>query len=526
MKMQLRGWRTVCLVLLSAIVGPAVVMAPVMFVAWRQVLTKQQDDVHRLAVSGLHRANDIYADAVRVLRLADDTRLELCSPAHIDVMRELTLQSLTVYIVAAIVDGIVMCNAYGMLARPFPAIQGGEVQPDGVRLLPNWPGTMPSRAPILVLRFGSHAALVDQRQFFDSVMWLRPQQLLTLRTHADTDIMSDYGLSESRPPSSDDDVIVTEASPIWIATVTAPRIGFGAFLRSAIDILLPLAVTLAILCGGALLLLLRRRLSPRAELAAALRNREFIVHYQPLIELATKRCLGAEALTRWRRPDGTFMRPDLFIPFAEDSGQIRHITDMAIEAVVRDLGDLMRSDRSLHVSINVAATDVTTGRIHQVLGKALRDANIEARQIWIELTERGFVNLESATATLSELQRRGHLIAIDDFGTGYSSLQYLERLPVDILKIDKSFIETVGGEAATSRVTGHIIAMARELNLSVIAEGVEVEAQAAFLRDLDVQYAQGWLYAPSLPPDEFVEYYRLHRREVIAHEDIGAGAAC
>lgn len=526
MKMQLHGCRTVCVVLLSAILGPAAVMAPVAFLAWRPVLARQQHDLERLAENGLHRANDIYADAVRVLRLADDTRQELCSPAHIDAMRELTLQSLTVYTVAAVVDGIVMCNAYGMLTRPFRVIQSGEAQSDGVRMVPNWPGTIPSQAPILVLRLGSHSALVDQRQFFDSSVSSRQQPLLTLRTHAGTDIIPNYQLMESRPSSSDDDVIVTEASPSWIATVTAPRIGFGAFLRSEINILLPLAVTLSILCGGASLLLSRRRLSPRAELAAAVRNREFIVHYQPLIELATRRCLGAEALTRWRRPDGTFMRPDLFIPFAEDIGLIQHITDLMIEAVVRDLGDLLRSDRSLHVSINVATTDVTTGRIHQVLEDALRDANIEARQIWIELTERGFVNVESASATLAELQRRGHLIAIDDFGTGYSSLQYLERLPVDILKIDKSFIETVGGEAATSRVTGHIIAMARALNLSVVAEGVEVEAQAAFLRALDVQYAQGWLYAPSLPPDEFVEYYSHHRRGVVAHEDVGTGAAC
>ena len=526
MKIHLHGCRTVCLVLLSTIVGPAVIMAPVMFVAWRQVITKQHDEIDRLAVSGLRRANDIYADAVRVLRLADDTRQELCSPAHIDAMRELTLQSLTVYTVAAVVDGTVMCNAYGMLARPFPAILIGEAQPDGVNLLPNWPGTMPNRAPILVVRLGSHSALVDQRQFFDSLMWSSQQQRLTLRTRAGTDIIPSYGLSEPRPPSSDDDVSVTEASPIWTVTVTAPRIGFGAFLRSEVEILLPLAVVLAILSGGVSLLLSRRRLSPRAEFAAALRNREFTVHYQPIIELATRRCLGAEALTRWRRPDGTFMRPDLFIPFAEDTGLIQHITDLAIEAVVRDLGDLLRSDRSLHISINIAAADVTTGRIHQVLEDALRDAQIEAKQIWIELTERSFVNVESACASLAELQRRGHLIAIDDFGTGYSSLQYLERLPVDVLKIDKSFIDTVGKEAATSRVTGHIIAMARELNLSIVAEGVEAEAQAAFLCDLEVQYAQGWLFARALPPDQFAEYYRLHRREVIAHEDIRAGATC
>ena len=357
-------------------------------------------------------------------------------------------------------------------------------------------------------------------------MWSSQQQRLTLRTRAGTDIIPSYGLSEPRPPSSDDDVSVTEASPIWTVTVTAPRIGFGAFLRSEVEILLPLAVVLAILSGGVSLLLSRRRLSPRAEFAAALRNREFTVHYQPIIELATRRCLGAEALTRWRRPDGTFMRPDLFIPFAEDTGLIQHITDLAIEAVVRDLGDLLRSDRSLHISINIAAADVTTGRIHQVLEDALRDAQIEAKQIWIELTERSFVNVESACASLAELQRRGHLIAIDDFGTGYSSLQYLERLPVDVLKIDKSFIDTVGKEAATSRVTGHIIAMARELNLSIVAEGVEAEAQAAFLCDLEVQYAQGWLFARALPPDQFAEYYRLHRREVIAHEDIRAGATC
>jgi sensor c-di-GMP phosphodiesterase-like protein len=165
----------------------------------------------------------------------------------------------------------------------------------------------------------------------------------------------------------------------------------------------------------------------------------------------------------------------------------------------------------MHISVNIVATDIVTGRILGALDGALVDTGIGAEQIWLELTERGLMDIESARTTLDELRRRGHRIAIDDFGTGYSGLQRLAQLPVEMLKIDKSFIETVGTGAPTSLVTGHIIAIARELDLRLVAEGVETEAQAAFLREQQVEFAQGWLFSRAVPADDFLVFLQRNR---------------
>jgi c-di-GMP phosphodiesterase len=279
------------------------------------------------------------------------------------------------------------------------------------------------------------------------------------------------------------------------------------------EILIPLSVAMAILCGAVSIWLLSRPRSPRAALAEAVHNRQFVIHYQPIIELATRRCIGAEALVRLRGADGSLIRPDLFIAYAEDTGLIGSITRLVVELVVEELGDLLRRDRAMHVAINLSGSDIVSGSILQVLDQALGNTDIAAQQVWLEATERSFINTEGARTTLAELQRRGHRTVIDDFGTGYSSLKYLKDLPIDTLKIDKAFIETVGTAAPTSNVTGHIIAMARELNLSLVAEGVETEAQSTFLIEHNVRFAQGWLFARAVPIHAFLDFYGRNRAE-------------
>jgi sensor c-di-GMP phosphodiesterase-like protein len=236
------------------------------------------------------------------------------------------------------------------------------------------------------------------------------------------------------------------------------------------------------------------------------RKREFIVHYQPIVELATGNCVGAEALVRWKRPDGSLVRPDLFIPLAEQSGLIQPITDQVIDAVARDLNELLVQYRSVHVTINVCAEDIKSGRILEAVAARIGRTGIENRQIWLEATERGLLDIEEASRTIEEARTRGHKVAIDDFGTGYSSLQYLQNLPLDTLKIDKSFINTINRQSATSSVVPHIIDMAKALNLSVVAEGVETVEQAEYLIEHGVEYGQGWHYGKPMPADIFIAY--------------------
>ncbi|WP_426227352.1 EAL domain-containing protein [Pararhizobium sp. DWP3-4] len=260
--------------------------------------------------------------------------------------------------------------------------------------------------------------------------------------------------------------------------------------------------------------------SPLADLEIAVRNREFIVHYQPIVELKTGICFGAEALVRWRRPDGSLVRPDLFIPLAEESGLIMPITDQVIEAVIMDLNGTLVQDRTLHIAVNLCAADIKSGRILDVLEAKLADTGIRPEQIWLEATERGFMDIDAARVTLTKARERGHSVAIDDFGTGYSSLQYLQGLPMDALKIDKSFIDTIGRDTATSSVTPHIIDMAKTLGLYTVAEGIEVEEQAGYLKAHGVDFGQGWLFSKALPAAAFIAYQRRTKEKYGAAPEV------
>lgn len=271
-----------------------------------------------------------------------------------------------------------------------------------------------------------------------------------------------------------------------------------------------LAGVLAVLGGALAGLLMRRELSLEKALQQALRRGELEVDYQPLVDLATRRCVGAEALVRWRRADGQRVRPDLFIPQAEASGQICAITQRVIELVMQQMAELLRAYPTLYISVNLAAADIAQGRFVEVARQQLASQGVAARQLVWEVTERGLVDVEQACQLLGQLRQAGHRIAIDDFGTGYSSLSYLQRLPVDVLKIDKSFVDSLGMQAASSSVAPHIIDMARDLGLKVIAEGIESATQADTLQQLGAQVGQGFLFSRPLDASAFHAFVRCH----------------
>jgi sensor c-di-GMP phosphodiesterase-like protein len=506
-------WRAVVAAVLLALLGTVVVLTPTLYFSWRVAISQRQDDLDRASARTLRRADEIYADAASVLRSIAGTDFVPCSLGHVRRMMQLTLRSLTVHAVAYGANGFALCNGAGRFSRPVPLQKFNSEQPDGIGLVVNWRGWTSGREPNLIMVLGEHRVLVDQRLFYGEPFAPVEPWSVTLRTHNGVVLESGFEDKPAAPP--DGPPITSEAqSANWVVSASAPGIGFFQYLTFLGSRLVLLASSMALTLGAISMWLLLRPRSLRSELTRAVRNREFIVHYQPIIELATGRCFGAEALVRWQRPDGRLVRPDLFIPLAEETGQIRAITDQVIATAVRDLGDVMGSDPSVHVSINICAKDFSSGRLGGVLEKALLNSRISAGQIWLEVTERSLVDVADARATLAGLRQRGHIIAIDDFGTGYSSLSYLNQLSAHMLKIDKSFVETLGTEAATSQVTAYIISMAQELDLGLVAEGVETEAQCDFLREKSVQFAQGWLFAPALPLEGFLAFHRGNRRRL------------
>jgi sensor c-di-GMP phosphodiesterase-like protein len=271
--------------------------------------------------------------------------------------------------------------------------------------------------------------------------------------------------------------------------------------------------------GGLVFLLARQRQSLGGELQGALKRGELQVLYQPIFDLRSRICVGAEALLRWRRPDGTLTSPNLFIPMAENTGQIRQITDFVLQRLLEQLGKLLRANPQLYISVNLAACDVMVPRIGEVMAHLLAIHRVSARQIAFEVTERGLIDVVVARENLQALRDAGHQVLIDDFGTGYCSLAYLQTLPVDCLKIDKAFIDALGHDAASSGVAPHIIRMAHALQLKVIAEGIEHEAQAMLLSSEGVNYGQGWLFAHALTAVQFIELITRGRRLAPRRQD-------
>ncbi|WP_343672281.1 EAL domain-containing protein [Paraburkholderia heleia] len=246
------------------------------------------------------------------------------------------------------------------------------------------------------------------------------------------------------------------------------------------------------------------RLNLERRLRRALRDGEFLLHYQPQVEIEGGRIIGMEALVRWRDPEVGLVSPAQFIPVAEESGLIGPLSDWVLrEACRQNRAWQLAGLPPVRVSVNFSAKTFHQRDIAQLVKDVLHETGLQACWLEIELTESTLMrNAEEAVSMLNELHALGIGIAIDDFGTGYSSLSYLKRLPVDRLKIDRSFVADIGTSSDDETITAAIIALAHELQLQVIAEGVETSAQFAFLRERACDELQGYFFAPPLPGDE------------------------
>jgi len=249
------------------------------------------------------------------------------------------------------------------------------------------------------------------------------------------------------------------------------------------------------------------------QLRRAVAKDDLQVAYQPIVELDGGRIVGAEALARWTDEDGFAVSPDIFIKIAEQFGFVGEITKLVVRHALRDFGAILRSDPGFHLSINVAASDLSDAEFLPMLDLALKQAGVAPQGLTIEITEGSTARHEVAMETIRVLRERGHRVHIDDFGTGYSSLAYLHDLAVDAIKIDKAFIQAIGTEAVTVGILPQILAMAQALNLQVIAEGIETGEQAVYFGNAEKPIlGQGWLFGRPIPP---VEFHRLLTSEKI-----------
>lgn len=257
-----------------------------------------------------------------------------------------------------------------------------------------------------------------------------------------------------------------------------------------------------------------QRLKIETQLQRALERHEFALHYQPIVDLASGRVIGAEALIRWCPTGGEIIPAAEFISVAEESGLIVPIGAWALEEACRQARAWQRAGYCswLRMAVNVSAMQFRRPDFSEVALRALRQAGLAAQFLELELTESLVMReIETSGRQLTSLRTLGLSIAIDDFGTGYSSLSYLPRLPVDILKIGRSFIRQIEGDPGVRQIIRAIVALARSLKIPVTAEGVETPDQLRFVRRLGCARAQGNFFGRPLPPEEFGRFLMRSR---------------
>ena len=235
---------------------------------------------------------------------------------------------------------------------------------------------------------------------------------------------------------------------------------------------------------------------------------ELAVHYQPQVDLKTGKISSFEALLRWNNRKFGFVSPAKFIPIAEASGLIHGIGEWVLDQVCGQLKEWQdKQFKPVRIAVNISPKQFQMESFSWMLRSKINDYGITPCSLEVEITESALTNITETLETLNELKIIGVYISVDDFGTGYSSLSYLKQYPIDIIKIDRSFIKDLESDIRNEAIVKTIINLAHNLGMTVVAEGVEKNKQASILLEANCQKAQGFLYSQAVPVEEILEKY-------------------
>ena len=284
--------------------------------------------------------------------------------------------------------------------------------------------------------------------------------------------------------------------------------------RTKFDCCVTLCAALGGVAGFLLSLLYRRNISMEQQLRRAIRRDKLKIDYQPILNLATRRIVGAEALVHWTDEEGNAAPPDIFARFAQRQGFVSEITRLVLRHVLTEFGSLLRNRPDFRVSINITSDDLADPMFLDWLEVSPAGSGLTPKSLTIEITEGSTVRYDLAMKAIYCLHERGHNVHIDDFGTGHSSLSYLQDLSVDAIKIDRSFTQSIGTGSVTMAILPQILAMAEALDLGVIVERVETEEQAEYFASArHPVMAQGWLFGRLVAAQEFCRGFAESERK-------------
>ena len=511
-----RALKFIIVVAFMTAIGP--VLAAV-YLAREQGLATEFERVTSYAQSVADRSDravDQMVAAIDALVAANNG--DPCSDTMLTQMRQLGISMEFMKVAGAVSGERMLCSTLGSHEEGLALGPSDSVTPNGTQLRLNAPVPFSSETPYISLERDGFIAMAHRNQAVDLMV---NQEGVLFATFDPTTGNIRTGSSEVRPRwanAVDNATVAAFVDEGYIvgvvrsgqvnvtgAIAAVPARYLDERILTFIWVLLPIGVVTAIVLTSSVIYFARLQVSLPTQIRQGLRRNEFYLEYQPVVDLNSGNWVGAEALVRWRRRDGRIMQPDEFIPVAEHSGLIGLLTERVIEVASKDMGTTLRDAPDFFLTINLSARDLQSGGTLEKLMVMARDSGARPGQIVAELTERMLVDASAAKSVIKAMREQGLRVAIDDFGTGYCSLSYLETMQFDCLKIDRLFVEAIDTEAATNRVVLHIINMARTLDMKLIAEGVETEAQANYLKSQGVEFAQGWLFSRAIAPDEFLK---------------------
>jgi c-di-GMP phosphodiesterase len=496
--------------LATVVVSMAVFAAGGHFLAESIIEGHQQQRLQELAEIALRRS-EVAVDfgAASVDEIARSGKLD-CEPSSLQTFRLHVYQRSAVKDVRLVNhDGSIVCSAYSETL---------EFDKAWVRRSDMLPAADPSLQLFRVEQFGGDAlgvlrdvdatrslvAIVGINSFLFDIMpaelRARSEVVLELSNHQQLAQFSLEDIDVQHP------VEVAETSRRYPLRVTI-RVEQGVLARAYGQDYWP-AMLAALGLGlvfGVLLTKARRVEGPVADLDRALARGEFRPFFQPIFHLTSGAILGCEMLARWVRADGTVVPPMKFIPLAEQSGRIRAMTWQILGLALKELNAHLRQNKEFKLSFNVVPSHLLSEGFVSQLRKMVSEARVSARQIVLEITERDELqDLDRAAEIVKELRELGFKVAIDDVGVGHSGLSHLKALGANTMKIDKFFVDTIKDES-TLHIVETLVRLAKDLQMSVVAEGIETEQQMQSLLACGVQEGQGYLVSPPLPIAKFIE---------------------
>lgn len=499
------------------------------YLARLQTLDEYRSIAVRLASYAVHRTDRIREYTFQVFEtLQANAADHPCAESNLALMRRLSYGSDLVVDIGYVRDGRLLCSTSGLHGEGIPVGEPDYQSSSGAQLrlgvrLPFADDTLYALSTV-----GGYTAIMRTDWSEDVLGWmpdagvaigtLHPvsRKLLFSRGQIDAELLGILSGPASQVDERQHIMVLQRSSFDYVGFAVIPTRELQSRWRARALETMPVGLLIGLLLAVLVSWVTWRQASMPAMIRAALRQNELHMVYQPVVELSTGRWVGLEALIRWRRPDGSMVPPDVFIPVAERYGLIGALTAWVVQRVLSETRDLLMADPAFHVAINVAGDDLLNERFLHGLKALVARHGVAPSQLICEITERVFMDTAQVGGQVHELRALGMQVAIDDFGTGYSSLSCLTQLELDYLKIDKTFVDPIGTGSVTVHVVGHIIALAQSLQLRMIAEGVETQVQADYLRAQGVQLAQGWLFAKPMPFEEVHRQMQSRAAEAVS----------